>query len=249
MPILIDKVTVKAWVTRKLGADWVTPTLWHGTELPPEPRWETPFVVKSRHGCNQSAFVRSGKEDWSSIRRQARRWTRRAYAAGWLDEWAYGELSPGLLVEPFIGTAGKLPIDYKFYVFGGSVAFVQVHLDREHAHRWILLDRDWRRVSSPTKDADPPRPTSLSQMIKGAETLGEGFSFVRVDLYAILDRPMFGEMTFYPSSGLDPFSPDSLDQRLGSYWLNALRSEAGTTSFMLRELPTWTSKNGAELEG
>ena len=86
-------------------------------------------------------------------------------------------------------------------------------------------------------------------MIKGAETLGEGFSFVRVDLYAILDRPKFGEMTFYPGSGLDPFSPDSLDQRLGSYWLNALRSEAGTTLFMLRELPTWTSKNGAELEG
>lgn len=218
---LVDKVAVKAWVAERLGADWVIPTLWHGAELPAEPPWPLPFAVKSSHGCRQHAFVRDGTEDWDAIRRDARRWTRGAYGR-WLDEWAYARLRPGLLVEPFIGTDGALPTDYKFYVFAGRVAFVQVHLDREHAHRWVLLDRDWCRVSEATADIDPASPPALQRMIAAAEALGRDFPFVRVDLYAAGDRPLFGEMTFYPGSGLDPFAPVSLDRLLGQHWLRAL---------------------------
>lgn len=222
---LVDKVAVKAWVAERLGPDWVIPTLWHGDDLPAVPVWPRPFVVKSSHGCRQHAFVRTGAEDWAAIRREARRWTRGAYGR-WLDEWAYTALRPGLLVEPFVGTSGALPIDYKFFVFAGRVGFIQVHLEREHAHRWILLDRDWRRVSAPTTDADPLPPAALARMIDAAETLGRDFPFVRVDLYATVAGPRFGEMTFYPGSGLDPFAPVSLDRLLGQHWLSALRSAA-----------------------
>lgn len=31
--------------------------------------------------------------------------------------------------------------------------------------------------------------------------------------------PLFGEMTFYPGSGLDQFNPISLDQVIGDHWL------------------------------
>lgn len=220
LPRLADKVAVKAFVTEQLGESWVTPTLWQGCELPATPPWPVPFVVKSRHGANQRAFVRTGGEDWNTIRRRARRWMRAPFGE-WLDEWLYGEIERGLLVEPFIGGGGELPVDYKLYVFGGRVEFVQVHLDRERDHRWIIFDRDWRRVSSPTRDADPPAPASLPAMIAAAETLAGGIDFVRADFYEIAGAPRFAELTFYPGSGLDPFDPPALDLAMGALWLQA----------------------------
>lgn len=123
--------------------------------LPSNPEWPTPFVVKSRHGCNQIAFVRTGDENWPDIRSRAHRWLKSTYGV-WLGEWLYGKIQKGVLVEPFIGCVDRLPIDYTFYVFGGHVEYIQVHLNREHAHRWILFDRSWPRVSSLTADPDPP---------------------------------------------------------------------------------------------
>jgi hypothetical protein len=79
MPPLVDKVAVKTHVAAALGEEWVTPTLFHGAELPERPLWEPAFVVKSRHGSNQCAFVRTGAEDWQAIRAAAARWVRRPY--------------------------------------------------------------------------------------------------------------------------------------------------------------------------
>lgn len=136
----------------------------------------------------------------------------------WLDEWLYRDIPRGLLVEPFIGVAGSLPVDYKLYVFSGKVAYIQVHLEREHDHRWLLFTPKWRRRSAASRDTDPPRPASLDAMIAAAETLAQGVDFVRTDFYEVAGRPLFGEMTFYPGSGLDPFDPDDLDFELGALW-------------------------------
>jgi len=218
LPTLADKLTVKPYVADRLGPEWVIPTLWHGTELPDTPLWPHAFVVKSRHGCNQTAFVRFPTDSWHQVQRRSRRWMRRDYGF-WLDEWLYTHIPRGLLVEPFVGTADTLPIDYKLFVFHGRVEFIQVHLQRETRHRWIVFDRGWHRVSSPTADPDPPRPHSLSALIVAAETLGRDFDFVRVDMYEVNLRPLFGEMTFYPGSGLGRFDPVSLDTRMGACWL------------------------------
>lgn len=215
LPRWADKVTVKNEVAAILGSEWVIPTWWHGAQLPEEVAWPYPFVVKSRHGCNQIAFVRSPDVDWQAIRRRARRWVVSRYGH-WLDEWLYSAIPQGLLLEPFIGTDGVLPIDYKLFVFGGQVAFVQVHLDREEAHRWVVLDRDWRPAS--VTACVPERPKSLTAMIEAAETLCRGFDFVRVDFYEVGGRPKFGEMTFYPGSGLDPLDPPELDAVMGALW-------------------------------
>ena len=110
-PVLADKLRVKAHVASVLGAAWVTPTLWHGTELPERAPWAPGYVVKSRHGCNQRAFVRSGAEDWGAIRRASAGWMQRDYGR-WLDEWLYREIPRGIIVEPFIGAGGVLPVDY-----------------------------------------------------------------------------------------------------------------------------------------
>ena len=226
LPLLADKVSVKEYVARRLGDEWVIPTLWHGTVLSETPDWPLPFVLKSSHASCQCAFVRTGREDWPRIRRQARRWLGRSYGK-LFGEWLYDEIPPRLLVEPFIGSGGTAPPDYKFFVFGGRAEFVQVDTDREHAHKRIILDRNWQRLpvelQYPTDPRDAPRPASFEAMMQAAETLSRGFDFVRVDMYEVEGKPLFGEMTFYPGSGLDRFRPAAFDALFGEYWLAARR--------------------------
>ena len=226
MPRRADKVAVKDFVGRTLGPEFVVPTLWAGTELPEREAWPRPFVAKTRHGCNQSVFVRDDV-DWGGARAQLHEWAKTSYG-GWLDEWLYTQIPRGILIEPHIGDPATLPVDYKVHVFNGHAEFVQVHLDRAGNHRWLLFDRDWRRVSSVTQDADPPQPHSLVTMLEAAETLAGGFDYVRVDLYEIARKPLFGEMTFYPGSGLDPFDPPSLDLALGALWRDGYLSPSNS---------------------
>ena len=230
LPLLADKVRVKDYIARRLGDDWVIPTLWHGTELPEKPGWPLPFVLKSSHASCQCAFVRTEGEDWPRIRRRAHRWLRSSYG-GILDEWLYGKIEPQLLVEPFVGNGRSLPTDYKFFVFGGRAEFIQIDTDREHAHKRAIFDRDWRRLpvelQYPQERREIPRPASLASMIEAAETLSRGFDFVRVDLYEVEGRPLFGELTFYPGSGLDRFRPAAFDRLFGSCWLEARRQGRG----------------------
>ena len=218
MPLLADKVAVKAFVADRLGRDWIIPTLWSGARLPGWSRWRDPVVVKSRHGCNQNAFVYDHDANWQSARARSARWMTKAYGE-WLDEWAYGLIPRGLLVEPHISSGGELPLDYKFYVFGGVVTHIQVHLDRAHNHRWIVHDRDWRPISKQAPTI--PRPSKLSEMIAAAEEIGRGFGFARIDFYQPAEQPLFGEISFYPGSGLDPFDPPALDAEMGRLWLRA----------------------------
>jgi TupA-like ATPgrasp len=242
LPLMADKILVKEEVARVIGSDWIIPTLWQGLELPLRRAWCAPLVVKSRHGSNQCIFVRSPTEDWNKVRRCSRRWVHSRYGF-WLDEWLYKDIPRGLLVEPFVGTEGALPIDYKLYVFGGTVAFIQVHFDRERAHRWIVLDRDWRPMAAST--IIPAKPGSLSAMIEAAETLAGSLDFVRADFYEIAGKPKFGELTFYPGSGLDAFDPPELDAVMGAMWLGArmLQRPAPRCGLIPQSRTTPTSAN------
>lgn len=217
IPLLIDKVEVKMFVASVLGTEWVTPTLWSGEILPEELPFPGPFVVKSRHGCKQYRVVQNASDDWDAVRLAAAGWMQRPYG-NWLDEWGYRDVPRGLLIEPFVGDGQTLPVDYKLYVFHGRVEAIQVHIDRETCHRWMIFDRNWCGISTNADRLSVPEPTSLPLMIDGAEALGKAFGFVRVDFYDVGGVPRFGEMTFYPGSGLDPFHPPKLDKLLGEYW-------------------------------
>ena len=68
-------------------------------------------------------------------------------------------------------------------------------------------------------------PASLHRMLEAAERIAAEFDFARVDFYEVDGQPRFGEVTFYPGSGLDPFDPPQLDLAMGALWLSA-RSRA-----------------------
>ena len=55
-------------------------------------------------------------------------------------------------------------------------------------------------------------------MLEIARKLSEGTDFIRVDLYNINGRIIFGELTNYPVSGKGVFEPSDWDIKFGSYW-------------------------------
>jgi TupA-like ATPgrasp len=225
LPQREDKILVKEFVSDKLGREWVTPNLWTGASLPPieERNWPIPFVLKANNGCGWNVFVRRrDDQDWPHIERLVAEWGRVPFGVD-MGEWLYREIKPSLIVEPFLGNSLELPTDYKFYTFHGIVRFIEVISNREHGLNSTMFDTDWRRlpfmVVGYSNDAQPiPKPRSLSRMIRAAEILAEDFPFVRVDFYELEGGPRFGEMCFYPGSGLDRFDPPEWDARVGDFW-------------------------------
>ncbi len=213
-----DKIAAKAAAVELLGAEWAVPTLWHGDFLPANCPLSGPAMVKARHGCNQYRAIRTPPTtaEWAALQVLTRKWTAQPYGF-WLDEWCYRDVPRGLLAEQLIG-GESLPLDYKIYVFGGVATHVQVHLDRDGKHRWMLHDRDYRKLM-PSQSDSPAKPHSLPAMLDAAETMARGFSFARVDFYEVDRKPLFGEFCFYPGSGLDPFAADWIDVELGKLWL------------------------------
>jgi TupA-like ATPgrasp len=221
LPKLADKVLVKAYVEARLGPAWIVPTLWHGRRLPrlAERNWPLPFFIKANNGSGTNYLVRhESDKDWQRIEAICENWMAAPNRAP-LGEWAYTQIVPQLLIEPFIGIDGSLPWDYKLMVFNGRVEFIQVDTGRGTVHRRTFFDREWRRqpygLKYPVDPRDVPIPVSLKAMIEGAEALATDFSFVRVDMYEIDSRPLFGEMTFYPDSGTGRFRPRLYDEKWG----------------------------------
>jgi hypothetical protein len=163
----------------------------------------------------------NAKEE-EKIRHQLRGFLRWDFHALW-EEWAYSKVRRRLLVEPFIEGGEHGLVDYKFHTFNGRVFAIQVDVDRYTDHRRSLRDLNWNEMPVDFTYRRPsyalPRPDNFNNMLRYAEQIGEGFSYVRVDLYEIAGCVKFGEVTFYPGAGLvDYFNPPEFDELFGAQW-------------------------------
>lgn len=75
-----------------------------------------------------------------------------------------------------------------------------------------------RRADENLLERDLPKPDNFNEMLAIAEKLAEDFPHLRVDLYDVKGKIIFGELTFYDGSGYMPFDPDSFDIQAGSYF-------------------------------
>jgi hypothetical protein len=117
---------------------------------------------------------------------------------------------------------GTLPDDYKLFVFHGTCRYVQVDRGRFASRTQDFFTRDWDHL--PLSGGHPwaapriPRPPRLGELISLAERLAHGTDFVRVDLYDLPQRIVFGELSSFPAGGDSPFDPESFNREFGRYW-------------------------------
>jgi hypothetical protein len=84
-----------------------------------------------------------------------------------------------------------------------------------------FYDLDWHLMPFerhfPKSNTLIPKPYTYNRMIELAEILTEGIPFARIDFYEVDQRVFFGEITLYPGSGLEKFTPETYDALLGSW--------------------------------
>jgi hypothetical protein len=228
-----DKLAMKEYVTGLQRAHLpiqVPRTLWSGTDVRELENIELPehWVLKPNHQSGV-VFFGHGQPDISGLQVESQGWLRSTQGAN-LHEWAYLKARPVLLAEELVGAPGSPPPDYKFYVFAGEVAFIEVHSDRFTDHRLRWYRPDWTPLQvtygeSKLAPAEPMPPSNFAEMIVIAGELGRSFDFMRVDLYNVDGKIFFGELTPYPASGIERFEPASFDGELGAKWKLPRRGE------------------------
>ncbi len=203
------------------------------------------YVVKPTHGSGAAIIVSDGAADEASLPtepgswayrhvrpeaaprddviRIAQGWVAQLYGQGPNREWVYGRIPRRIIVEELLaGVNGAIPDDYKFFVFHGRCAFVQVDSGRFGLRTQDFFRPDWQHLplsgGPPWAEPELAKPACLTEMIEVAERLGAGTDFVRVDLYDVDGRVVFGELTSFPAGGDSPFDPESFNEEFGRPW-------------------------------
>lgn len=223
-----DKLQVRDYVATKVGRKYLIPLLWSGDDPEDIPFDELPlkFVIKTNHGCGYVLIVNDKNLlDHAKAKQQIKMWLKENFGRDkYLGiAWAYKNIKPTIIIEAFLGEKGKAPRDYKFFCFSGRVEYFKVDLDRFEDHAAIFFDKHLSRLDL-LEDGFKRYPGSIQlpdhfeNMIRLAESLSEGFDFIRVDLYCSTNQIYFGELTVYPGGISHRFSPDSFDYLFGEKW-------------------------------
>jgi hypothetical protein len=180
------------------------------------------FVIKMTHGSSWNIICPDkSKLKWDTELSKLHGWQKENFYFH-TREWVYKQIRPRIIVEKYLGGdrgAGTPLNDYKIYCFNGKPDFIGVDLDRYTDHRRNLYDLDWSllpwQYNFQNTDRIIPKPARLDEMLEIAQKLSRGLIFARIDLYAVQDKIIFGEVTLSPGSGFNKFYPDEFDLRVG----------------------------------
>ena len=112
--------------------------------------------------------------------------------------------------------------DYKWYCFNGEPKFCQVIQNRSTNETIDFFDINW--IHQEFIGLNPKAchshipidcPANLVTQIQIARKLSNGIPFSRVDLYSVGNKVYFGEITFFPMSGMGVFCPSEYNRILG----------------------------------
>ena len=224
LTLFADKYRVRSYVEAKIGAQYLAKAYWCSESAQALPLEQLPqsFVLKANHGTRWNILVKDKRTvDRAELVHTLDGWLHSHYPPEQC-EWGYRNVQPLAFAEEFLSTrSGEIPVDFKFFVFNGTVRMIQVDLERFISHSRCLYDPDWQlfpAVMGYPRGKGYPRPDNLAEMIRCAQQLADGIDFVRVDLYNVDGRIVFGELTNYPGGGLEEFTPRSFDATVGAWW-------------------------------
>ena len=183
------------------------------------------FILKPNHTSGDIFICKDkSKIDHAKLKKEVNRWLKRRYY--WVHrEWPYKNVKPKIICEKYmVDESGVELKDYKFMCYNGIVKCLFVCLNR-HLPTGLnvdFYDMNWERMPFerhyPSSGTFIIKPKNFDKMVRFAEKLSKNIPFVRVDFYETHGELYFGELTFYPGSGFEEFTPEAYDYLLGS-WL------------------------------
>lgn len=227
---MVDKAEVKKNIAELIGEEYIIPTLgvWNHFDEIDFDLLPSQFVMKCTHDSASTVICKDkNKLDFSTVRRKINR-ALNCDISITTREYPYKKVKPRIIVEKYMKDELQTDelLDYKFMVFNGVVRCVFVCSNRNHSKGLCVdfYDLEWNhlpfRRHYPNSLFSIKRPSQLEKMISLSKQLASKLDvpFVRIDFYQIDEQPYFGEITFYPGSGMEEFTPEEWDYRLGE-WL------------------------------
>lgn len=215
-----DKYRVRDYIYRKGLGDILVPLLgqWSSAKKIDWDKLPDKFVIKCNHGCAYNILC-SDKNllDIKKVTKQINRWMKEDFGA-FNIETHYSKIVPHITCEEYLG---ECIVDYKFFCFNGEPKYIYVSSDLVHDRQaqigFFYLDgskmpmkrKDYLEIES------IELPDFFDEMKDAAKKLCKDFPFVRVDFFLANERYYFAELTFTPSGGMMPFSPEKYDLEWG----------------------------------
>ena len=227
---LADKYLVRDWIKEKIGEKYLVPLLgvWDSFDEIDFDALPDTFVLKCNHGSGMNMVVKDKKAfDKKAAKVQFDEWMKSDFTFLNGFEMQYRDIPHKIIAEKFIEQMDENLLDYKIHVFGGEPKIIQVIGDRDlvhHTGKEAFFDLNWQPQDLMYHTYDmyekmPSRPDNLGEMLNIARKLGTEFRYVRVDLYNIDGKILFGEMTFTPASGFGKWGGVQAKNSVGS-WIN-----------------------------
>lgn len=232
---MVDKYEAKKYIASIIGEEYIIPTLgiWDRFEDIDFDTLPNQFVLKTTHGGGNTGVVICKDKALFNKEKARHRLNKSLKTCIYRDfrEWPYKDVKHRIIAEKYIEVVGQQDLpDYKFFCFDGEPKYCQVIRDRNTKATLDFYDMNWNHMPfiglnpvnknglyPAAKNGVEPieKPISLDKMISICKTLAIKIPFVRIDLYVILDKIYFGEITFFPASGLGCFDPDEWNTKLG----------------------------------
>lgn len=226
--MMVDKYEVKKYISEKIGKEYVIPTLgiWNDFDDINFDTLPNQFVLKTTHDSGGVVVCTDKNRFNKKYARNKLMYSLKNnfYKCG--REWPYKNVKPRIIAEEYLkdNKQDEL-IDYKLMCFNGKVkvSFVCNNRFSKDGLNVTFYDNDWNRMPFerhyPASKTEINKPASFNEMIRLAEKLSENIPFVRVDFYEVNGKIYFGELTFFPGSGMEEFTPEIWDYKLGD-WLD-----------------------------
>ena len=209
---LVDKYSVKDYVASILGHDFIIPTLgvWDRVEDINFSELPDKFVIKCTHDSGGLVICR-GKScfDIESCKKKLQACLKNDYYAA-TKEWPYKNVPRRIIAEQYIDPLPEtedLP-DYKFFCFNGVPKYCQVISGRGTKMCIDFFDHEWNHqpfhepCDYPFANKEPLKPQNFNKMWEAAAKLAKDKAFSRIDFYDVGTNVYFGEITFFPTSGM-----------------------------------------------
>ena len=224
--MMADKYAVRKYIAEKLGEEYLIPLLgvWDNPDDIDFDKLPNKFVLKCTHnsGLGMCICKDKSKLDIKKTKKNLKRGlNQNYYLLG--REWPYKNIPRKIIAEAYMEDIETEELrDYKFFCFNGYVENVMVCIERNIAEpKFYFFNKEWdllrinKRGKSAPKGFTILKPKGLEAMFKVASELSKGLAFARIDLYYCNGRIYFGEITFFPDSGLDQNLLPETDKYLG----------------------------------
>ena len=226
---MVDKYEAKKYVADIIGEEYIIPTLgvWtHFDEIDFD-KLPDKFVLKCTHDSGSIAICKDKENfDKKTAKKNLKKGLRYNYYYAGGFEWPYKNVKPRIIAEQYmVDDSQKELTDFKLMCFNGKVqcTFTCTGRNTDRGLHVTFYDKNWEKMSFarhyPIERLAMKKPANYEKMIRLAEKLAKSLKFARIDFYEINGKIYFGEITFFPGSGMEEFSPIDWDYQLGG-WIN-----------------------------